>query len=167
VLIRPLIPADLPTLAAAFAAVGWPGKQPQLFQRYIVEQHRGARVVLVAEPDGVFAGHACILWRSGYQPFRQAGIPEIADVNVLPAHRRRGVGTALMDAAETVVAQRSPIVGLGCGLYADYGPALLLYLRRGYLPDGRGIAYGGRTVVVGDSIRLDDSATLMFTKPVG
>jgi hypothetical protein len=38
----------------------------------------------------VFAGYACILWRSGYEPFRQAGIPEIADFNVLPAHRRRG-----------------------------------------------------------------------------
>lgn len=103
-LIRPLNPADLPTLAAAFAAVCWPGKQPQLFQRYIAEQDRGERVVLVAEPDGVFAGYACIVRRSGYEPFRQAGIPEIADFNVLPAHRRRGVGTALMDAGRPGIA---------------------------------------------------------------
>ena len=48
-----------------------------------------------------------------------------------------------MDAAETLVAQRGPVAGLGCGPYADYGPALLLYLARGYLPDRRGIAHNG------------------------
>ena len=54
--------------------------------------------------------------------------------------------------------------GLSDGLYADYGPALLLYLGRGYLPDGRGVTYDRRTVAPGQSIRLDDGAALMFVK---
>jgi hypothetical protein len=69
-----------------------------------------------------------------------------------------------MDAAEATTASRSPVVGLGCGLYADYGAALLMYLGRGYLPDGRGIAYNGETVPAGSTVRLDDAAGLMLTK---
>ncbi len=41
---------------------------------------------------------------------------------------------ALMDAAEARAAERSAIVGLGVGLYADYGSAQRMYARRGYLP---------------------------------
>jgi GNAT superfamily N-acetyltransferase len=104
------------------------------------------------------------LWRSDYVPFRTGGIPEIVDFNVLPSYRRRGVGTALMDAAEQTIAQRADQAGLGCGLYADYGPALRLYLRRGYLPDGRGITYDRRNVEPGQSVRIDDSAALMLVK---
>ncbi|MEU4390631.1 hypothetical protein [Kribbella sp. NPDC023855] len=37
-------------------------------------------------------------------------------------------------------------------------------LRRGYLPDGRGLMYAWRPVPPGETVRLDDSATLMFTK---
>ncbi len=46
-----------------------------------------------------------------------------------------------MDSAESVIAARSKTAGLGVGLYADYAAAHLMYLKRGYLPDGRGIAY--------------------------
>ncbi len=47
----------------------------------------------------------------------------------------------MLDTAEALIAERATAAGLGCGLYADYGPALLLYLKRGYLPDGRGVVY--------------------------
>jgi GNAT superfamily N-acetyltransferase len=162
--IRTMVPADVDRLAAGFAAVGWPGKPTKLFQRYLDEQVAGQRAVWVADHDDWPAGYGCVVWSSGYGPFHDAGIPEIVDLNVLPAHRRRGAATALLDAAEGQIATRSAVAGIGCGLYADYGPALLLYLRRGYLPDGRGIAYNGRTVPAGDTIRLDDSAALMLTK---
>ncbi len=59
----------------------------------------------------------------------------------MPQFRRQHVGSALMDAAESVIAARSTIAGLGVGLYADYSAAHLMYLKRGYLPDGPGIAY--------------------------
>jgi GNAT superfamily N-acetyltransferase len=88
------------------------------------------------------------------------------DFNVLLSHRRRGVGTALMDTAKALIAERATAAGLGCGLYADYGPALLLYLKRGYLPDGRGVVYDGQHIPPGGAVRLDDSAAMMLTKPL-
>jgi len=164
VVIRPLLPPDVRTITEAFTAVGWPGKPVELYRRYLTEQAAGERLVRVAEIDGGFAGYLCVRWHSEYEPFRLAGVPEITDLNVLPQHRRRGIATRLMEVAEAAIAQRSPVVGLGCGLYADYGPAMLLYLRRGYVPDGRGVAYRGRSVVAGQSIAVDDSAVLMLTK---
>ncbi|HKT04585.1 MAG TPA: GNAT family N-acetyltransferase [Rugosimonospora sp.] len=162
--VRLLHPADPAPLAAAFGAAGWPGRSTALYQRYLGEQSAGSRVVWLAEHGAERLGYVCVLWRSEYPPFRNAGIPEIVDFTVLPAYRRRGVGTALMDAAEYSIAERSDRAGLGCGLYADYGPAMLLYLARGYRPDGRGVTYDRRTVAAGQSIRLDDSAALMLVK---
>jgi GNAT superfamily N-acetyltransferase len=162
--IRLLGTPDPARLASTFGAAGWPGKSAALYQRYLGEQAAGQRVVWVAERGAAPLGYVCVVWRSDYPPFRNAGIPEIVDFNVLPAYRRQGVGSALMDVAERCIAQRSKLAGLGCGLYADYGPALLLYLRRGYLPDGRGITYDRRAVPAGQSIRVDDSAALMLVK---
>jgi hypothetical protein len=39
-----------------------------------------------------------------------------------------------------------------------------MYVRRGYLPDGRGLIYDGRQVPPMETIRNDDNACLMFTK---
>ncbi|GAA3511084.1 GNAT family N-acetyltransferase [Actinocatenispora rupis] len=159
--IRALRADDPVVIAAAFTALGWDKPMTQ-YERYLAEQARGVRDVLVATVGGRFAGYLTVWWESGYEPF--GGIPEIQDFNVLPEFRRRGVGGALMDAAEARVAERSPVVGLGVGLYADYGAAQRMYVRRGYLPDGRGVQYGGRPVVPGSSIPIDDDAVLMFTK---
>jgi GNAT superfamily N-acetyltransferase len=162
--VRLLGPRDPAVLATAFGSAGWAAKSAPLYQRYLSEQAAGQRVVWVAERAGHPLGYVCVLWRSDYPPFRNARIPEIVDFNVLPEYRRQGVGSALMDAAEYRIAERSDRAGLGCGLYADYGPALLLYLGRGYLPDGRGVTYDRRPVAPGQSIRVDDAAALMLVK---
>lgn len=148
-------------MAAAFAEIGW-DKPVSQYERYLAEQREGARDVLVATVGGRFAGYLTVVWESEYQPF--AGIPEISDFNVLPGFQRRGIGGALMDAAEELVARRSPVVGIGVGLYASYGTAQRMYVRRGYVPDGRGLVYDNRPVPPGDLVRVDDSAALMFTK---
>jgi len=162
--IRPLIDADVEVIPPAFAAVGWPGKASEQYQRYLREQAAGRRLVLVALADGVFAGYLTVLWDSGYPPFREGGFPEIQDFNVLPDFRRQGIGTALMDAAETAAAERSDTVGIGVGLYADYGAAQRMYARRGYVPDGRGITYRGVVQPPGATVRLDDDLALMMSR---
>jgi GNAT superfamily N-acetyltransferase len=162
--LRTLLTSDVEDLAGAFAAANWPGKTADLYTGYLADQAAGGRVVLVAEVDRRAAGYLCVVWLSGYAPFRDAHTPEIVDFNVLPARRRQGLGTALMGAAESLIASRATVAGIGVGLSAEYAPALLLYLKRGYLPDGHGIAYGGQTVPVGGTLRLDDLATLMLTK---
>ena len=159
-----LAPEHVEAIPRAFAALGWPGKDADLYRRYLAEQGDDQRVGLVAAADGQCLGYVTVIWASGYLPFREAGIPEISDLNVLPQFRRRHVGSALMDAAESAVEARSAAVGLGVGLYADYAAAHLMYLKRGYLPDGRGIAYEFKAVAPGATVRVDDDLNLMMIR---
>ncbi|WP_327637375.1 GNAT family N-acetyltransferase [Kribbella sp. NBC_00482] len=159
--IRPLRVEDPPVMAAAFDAIEWSKPESQ-YRRYLGEQEAGTRDVLIAAVDGEFAGYVTVRWVSQYEPFD--GIPEVQDFNVLPKFRRRGIGSALMDAAEALVAERSPVVGIGVGLYADYGTAQRMYVRRGYIPDGRGLLYNLEQVPPGEMVRNDDDTVLMFTK---
>lgn len=161
--IRLLTADDIPVIAAAFAALGW-HKPTTQYERYLAEQRHGARAVLVAIQGGAFVGYVTVVWRSVYPPFRDAGIPEIVDVNVLPHRRRHGIGSRLLDEAERRIAERSSVAGIGVGLYADYGPAQRLYVKRGYVPDGRGIASDGRPVAGEETVVVDDALALYFTK---
>ena len=161
--IRVLQLRDIPGIVAAFTALGW-HKPATQYERYLAEQERGERVALVALVDGTFAGYLTIVWRSGYQPFRTAGIPEIVDFNVLPERRRRGIGTCLLDEAERRIAERSAVAGIGVGMNGDYGAAQRLYPKRGYLPDGRGLVSHGRPVIHGQTVTVDDALVLYFTK---
>ena len=161
--IQLLASGDVPEIAAAFAAIGW-HKPAEQYYGYLVQQRDGRRTVLVARVGGVFVGYVTIDWEAEYPPFVAAQIPEIQDFNVLPQFQRQGIGTRLLDRAEALVAERSPVVGIGVGLYADYGAAQRLYPQRGYVPDGRGIVYNMRVVQPGESVLVDDSLALMFTK---
>ncbi len=166
VLVRLLEAADIPGVAATFAALGW-NKPAVQYVRYLEEQTHGEREVLVAVHDEVFAGYVTIVWRSLYPPFREAAIPEIADFNVLPHLRRCGIGSQLLDVAERYIAARSPLVGIGVGMDRDYGAAQRLYVKRGYIPDGRGLTYERRQLVHGETVTVDDELVLYFTRVLG
>lgn len=159
--IRALRDGDPVVMSAAFDEIGW-DKPVSQYEKYLSQQREGVRSVLVATVDDEFAGYVTVYWTSPYEPFD--GMPEVQDFNVLPKFRRRGIGSGLMDAAEALVAERSDVVGLGVGLYADYGTAQRMYVRRGYIPDGRGILYNLQQVPPGEMVRVDDDAVLMFTK---
>jgi GNAT superfamily N-acetyltransferase len=155
---------DPPVISAAFAAIGWT-KPVSLYEHYLAQREEGRRLAWVAESDGEFAGYVTLLWTSAYPPFADRAIPEVADLAVLPAYRRHGIGNALLDQAESAAAARSPVVGIGVGLYVDYGAAQRIYARRGYLPDGRGIMYRNQPVEPGTAVPIDDDTTLMLTRP--
>jgi ribosomal protein S18 acetylase RimI-like enzyme len=159
--IRRLEARDVDALAAAFES--WP-KPRALFERYLAEQADGAREVIVAVGETALCGYATVVWEPGYSLFRENQIPEIQDLNVLPAFRQRGIATRLLDTAEALIALRSPVAGIGVGLYADYGAAQRLYVKRGYLPDGRGASYADRIVLGGETVVADDDLVLHFTK---
>jgi len=154
---------DIQEIAAAFAALGW-DKPASQYERYYAEQAAGERVVLVARLDKVFAGYTTIVWESPYPLFWKDKIPEIVDFNVLPQLRLQGIGTKLLDDAEKRISQRSPIAGIGVGMTADYGAAQILYVKRGYIPNGRGLIKKGQTLSYGDQVSIDDELALYFTK---
>ncbi|MDX1933664.1 MAG: GNAT family N-acetyltransferase, partial [Capsulimonadales bacterium] len=112
-------------------------------------------------------GYLNIVWLPEYGPFREDGIPEIQDFNVAAGFRRQGIGSGLMDEAERCCLLRSSTVGIAVGLDPDYGPAQRLYVRRGYVPDGRGLHYGNRPVRWGETVTVDDSLILYLTKSLG
>lgn len=162
--IRPAERAEAEWLARAFDEVmGWT-KPAGYFQAVIERQAQGELALLVALEQRQYLGHCKLVWRSDYAGFREAGIPEIQDLNVRPDKRRRGIGSALLDEAEKRIAERADVAGIGFGLYADYGAAQRLYVKRGYVPDGRGAHYSGQAVFAGESYRVDDDLALYLVK---
>ena len=163
IFIRELAESDCQLIADAFAAQGW-DKPASQYLRYWQESIENKRVVLIAEYGGQFAGYGTIVWESDYPPFREANIPEIVDFNVLIKFRRLKIGTALMDEAEKRIAVHSALAGLGVCLHTDYGAAQVLYARRGYVPDGRGVFYHGRYPTYWEQVTIDDDLCLYLTR---
>lgn len=163
VLIRHMTADDCTEISAAFSKQGWDKPESQ-YESYWHETVDGTRVVLLAEIQNQFAGYLTIVWCSDYPPFRERAIPEVVDFNVLIKFQRQGVGTALMDEAEALIAEQSAVAGIGVGLMHDYGKAQILYAKRGYVPDGRGIFAHGRWLSDGDEITIDHDIALYLTK---
>jgi len=162
-LIRLLEPKDIPEIAHAFQQLGW-NKPASQYERYLSQQELGVRNVYVASVDEKFAGYLTICWESSYQPFYVQGIPEIVDFNVLPNFRRKGIGTQLMDKAESEIARVNSVAGIGVGMTADYGAAQRLYILRGYLADGLGLHWRDHHVHYHEDVIVDDELALYFTK---
>ncbi len=154
---------DIPEIAAAFALLGW-NKLASQYWAYLDEQAKKKRLVLVAHMDGVFSGYITLLFESHHGEFEAIGAPEIADFNVLPCYRNRGIGSALMDAIEEEARSVSSIVGIAVGLTADYGAAQRMYVKRGYIPTGTGLFADGRAPRYGEQVTVDDGLLLTFTK---
>ncbi len=161
--IRLLANSDPPGIADAFQNIGW-NKPESQYRRYLDEQVRRTRTCFVAVVDGQFAGYVTVNWLPAYLGFADLNIPEIQDLNVLPTFRRKGVATRLLDRAEDEVARRSGVVGIGVGLHPGYNAAQLLYAKRGYIPDGRGITYRNRFVEEGATVVMDDDLVMHLTK---
>ena len=161
--IRKIEPCDIQVISSAFTAIGW-NKPESQYRRYYEEQKEQKRIVLLAFLNEEFAGYGNIVWESDYPPFKEKQIPEISDLNVLPKFRRQGIATSIMNQAEETISERSDTVGIGVGLYTDYGAAQRMYVLRGYVPNGQGITYKNERVSGGQQVHADDDLVLWFTK---
>lgn len=158
---------DIPEIVSSFNLIGW-NKPATLFEKYLKKAELGERLVWVAFVQDQFAGYVTLKWESEYPSFKKQRIPEIMDLNTLPTFRKMGVGSQLLDLAEKQAATKSGTVGIGVGLYAGedggYGVAQRLYVKRGYIPDGKGVTYNYQPTITGDNYKLDDELVLWFTK---
>jgi len=115
-------------------------KTTKQYEDYYAQQRRGERAVLVARLEGKVVGYVTLLTVSCYAPFREQGIPEVADLNVINEHQRKGIGSGLVYAAERLARQRGyAAVGIGVEQSPAYEMANRLYPHLGFEPDGRGI----------------------------
>ena len=78
---------------------------------------------------------------------------------------RNGIAGKLIDEFEKIASETSETIGIGVGLYKDYGSAQRLYCKKGYIPDGNGIQYNYEQVMPGNVI-VDDDLNLYFTKKI-
>jgi GNAT superfamily N-acetyltransferase len=162
--IEPLNPALVDAIVQCDGGNGWKNDAADWVN--ILGLHTaGTRHVLVASEAGTPVGYGSLVWRSGYPPFADAGTPEPHDLVTARSHRHQGVATTLISSLETFARnQGHTTIGLGVGLYADYGPAQRLYAALGYQPDGRGLTYQNAPVPPGATIRADDDLILWMVK---
>ena len=126
----------------------------------------GNRMTLFGSVNGVMAGCCHLKYISDYSFFKERNIPEINDLNVFSEFRRIGIANKLMDHMELHAAKFTPYIGIGVGLYKDYGSAQRIYCRRGYIPDGNGMIYHNEIVEPGSKVCVDDDLNLYFIKKV-
>jgi GNAT superfamily N-acetyltransferase len=161
--VRGLAQDDPQTISDAFARSG-SIKPVANYRTYLAEQSTGKRTCFVATVGAEFAGYVTVNWVPTYPGSVEMNIPELQDLNVLPRFRRRGIATRLLDEAEKLVGERFRAVAIGVGLHPGYNAAQVLYVRRGYVPDGRGITYREVYLTEGAQAVLDDDLVLHLAK---
>ena len=163
-LLRDLEENDCSVIPEAFKAQGWQSKSNALYREYFQQQSKSLRDMIIAEKESHFVGYLTIRWQSNYPFFRERNIPEIVDFNVLKKYQRQQIGTTLMDEAEKRIVKVSLIAGIGVGLTADYGAAHILYIKRGYIPDGQGVTSSLTPLSYGEQVPVDDDLVLYLIK---
>ena len=91
-------------------------------------------------------------------------IPGVADLIVFEKYRRKKIATMLMDAAESIARQHCNKIYLDVCLNSDYGPAQRFYIKRGYIPNGKGMYYKEKICETDAVCRNDDDLTLCLVK---
>jgi len=156
-------------LMAVIKTFIFPWTSPEVTQekweRYYTEQQTNNRTVCVAKFGDEFIGYGSLLNNTEYPEFKNKGIPEINDVWISAEYRGNGFGKELVQCLEAIALKENhKQVGIGVGLYKDYGFAQKLYVRMGYIPDGNGVTYKYQPVNPGDSHPVDDDLIIWFKK---
>lgn len=132
---------------------------------YLAEQKAGSRIVCLAKYQDSLVGYGSLLKNSEYLNFQACKIPEIQDVWISEGHRGRGFGKQLICHLEWLAQKENyQSIGIGVGLYRDYGRAQRLYIQLGYVPDGEGVTYKYQTTTPGNSYPLDDDLVIWLKK---
>lgn len=163
-IIRPMHETDIHVISIDHC-LSWSSIQEtkEKWSRYYRDQQSNIRTVGIVEQGSKILGYGSLLLKSQYPYF--AGIPEIHDVWIYKEYRRKGLGSRLISWLEELAKGKGyQKIGIGVGLYADYGSAQRLYTRLGYIPDGQGITYEYQPTVPGKPYLLDDELILWLKK---
>lgn len=129
---RAAVAADLPLLDAR-----WPTPD-EVHSSHLSEQSAGRATFLVAWDGDEPLGSAMVQWRGPVGARAREAYPEAVEVNHLQVreeHRGRGVGTAIIAAAEELARGRGR-TQMAVGVAHDNDGAARLYERLGYRRTG-------------------------------
>lgn len=161
-LIRAMLAEDVPLLCKADQDESQ--SNVDYLNRQLENQQSGNCIALVAFYDEEPAGFVFLYYRCKWGGLGNQGIPGIVDLRVFEAYRRKGIGNKLMDVAESEAGRYCDRVYLDVCLNSDYGAAQVLYAKRGYIPDGKGVYYKEEPCLVNADCRNDDELTLCLIK---
>ncbi|MBI3258796.1 MAG: GNAT family N-acetyltransferase [Ignavibacteriae bacterium] len=156
--IRPMKENDIAKIVARYS-FPWSTlkKAQEIWKTYCCEQQAGTHTVALLEEGDEILGYGSLLRRSECPYFASSNIPEVHALWIDESHRRQGLRKALVQWIESLAIEEGyKQIGIGVGLYRDYGPAQKLYFRLGYIPEGSGITYKGQPTTPGQMYPLDD-----------
>lgn len=137
------------------------------FNRQMNQQRNGECVALLAVCKGMIAGYVFLYYRCKWGGLGGKGIPGIVDLFVFPSFRNHGIAGKLLDVAEEIAGAYCDRVYLDVCLAGEYGVAQKLYMKRGYLPDGKGVYYKEQVCLMNALCKNDDELTLCLIKELG
>lgn len=161
--IRTILPADAQIICDEELAQGW-NQTIDKYTNRIYDFNSGKCISLIAEYKGAVAGYINVYPNSTWGSFADRGYSEIVDFGVLEKYRCKGIGTKLMDIAEKIASEYSDTVYLGVGLHRGYGSAQRMYIKRGYIPDGKGVWYGNEVAIPYRDYCNDDDLIIYLSK---
>jgi len=163
VLIRDMMPGDAQIITDEEVRQGW-HQTTEKYELRLRHQAEGKARAIAALYQGQVAGYINVYRNAETGAFADRNIPEIVDFGVLEKFRNRGIGSILMDVAESIAAEVSDTVCLAVGLHSGYGAAQRMYVKRGYIPDGSGVWYGEGVCPQYEACCNDDDLVLFFSK---
>ncbi len=161
--VRSMVPEDAKILYDTYLSYGW-HPEIETYESYYREQEEGVRLVFIAEYDGDVKGQCTLVLHPSEGPWGGKDIPEIVDLTVFFDIHGKGIGTKLLDVAESEASKISDTVFLAVGVHSGYGPAQRIYVKRGYIPDGSGVWYQGKVLDQYAPCVNDDDLLLFMSK---
>ena len=133
-------------------------------KRQLDNQEKGECAALLALYNDNAAGYVLLYYQCRWGGLGGHHIPGIVDLIVFEKYRRKKIATVLLDIAEDIAGQHCDKIYLDVCLNSSYGPAQRFYIKRGYIPDGKGVYYEEKICETGAVCRNDDELTLCLVK---
>ena len=139
-------------------------KNIDYLKRQLDNQEKGECSALLALYNGAVAGYVFLYYKCRWGGLAGHNIPGIVDLFVFEKYRRKKIATMLLVTAENIARQYCNKIYLDVCLNSDYGPAQRFYIKRGYIPDGKGVYYKEKICEADVAYRNDDELTLCLVK---
>ena len=130
----------------------------------LTNQEKQECSALIALYKGKVAGYVFLYYKCRWGGLANCNIPGVVDLIVFEEFRQKGIATKLMDVAENIAKNYSNNVYLDVCLNSEYGPAQRFYIKRGYIPDGKGVYYEEKVCETDAICKNDDELTLCLVK---